>query len=400
MYTQLIQISLATLLMSCNFSTPHSGEAENHFIPNSIESAPTSINIAPKPIENKTAKRNAEIVFCLDATGSMSGLIGTAKEKIWDIVSELAQSEDIDTLKMGMVFYRDRGDRFVTKKLALSSNLDDVYADLLEMNADEGGDTPESVNQALHESVNDLLWSEGANTYRTIFVVGDCPPHMDYGNDVPYTISCKQAAKKGIVINTIKLGNSCLDAIPHFKKMANCSQGEFLQLDQNASDYVVETPYDKKINEVSKEIDNSRMYYGNKNEQRLNNESKRKSLEVYEKSTISANSARAAYKSSSAGKKTWMGSKEIVKDFSEGEIVLEELKEEELPEELKGKSRVEKEQLLKELLAEREANVAKLKVLNEQRKIYIEQKNEENESEEKLSFSKEVIKVMKEQSVR
>lgn len=400
MYTQLIQISLATLLMSCNFSTPHSGEAENQFIPNSIESAPASINIAPKPIENKTAKRNAEIVFCLDATGSMSGLIGTAKEKIWDIVSELAQSEDIDTLKMGMVFYRDRGDRFVTKKLALSSNLDDVYADLLEMNADEGGDTPESVNQALHESVNDLLWSEGANTYRTIFVVGDCPPHMDYGNDVPYIISCKQAAKKGIVINTIKLGNSCLDAIPHFKKMANCSQGEFLQLDQNASDYVVETPYDKKINEVSKEIDNSRMYYGNKNEQRLNNESKRKSLEVYEKSTISANSARAAYKSSSAGKKTWMGSKEIVKDFSEGEIVLEELKEEELPEELKGKSRVEKEQLLKELLAEREANVAKLKVLNEQRKIYIEQKNEENESEEKLSFSKEVIKVMKEQSVR
>ena len=53
--------------------------------------------------------KNAEIVFCLDATGSMSGLIGTAKEKIWDIVSELAQDNDIDTLKMGMVFYRDRG---------------------------------------------------------------------------------------------------------------------------------------------------------------------------------------------------------------------------------------------------------------------------------------------------
>ena len=42
---------------------------------------------------------NAEIVFCLDATGSMGGLIGTAKEKIWDIVSELAQDGDIDTLK-------------------------------------------------------------------------------------------------------------------------------------------------------------------------------------------------------------------------------------------------------------------------------------------------------------
>ncbi|WP_405292807.1 vWA domain-containing protein [Algibacter sp. Ld11] len=147
--------------------------------------------------------RNAEIVFCLDATGSMSGLIGTAKEKIWDIVSELAQSNDIDTLKMGMVFYRDRGDNFITKQIAITADLDEAYSDLLKITASGGGDTPESVNQALNESITSMLWSTNPRTYKTIFIVGDCPPHMDYKDDILYSESCKKAAEKGIIITLL-----------------------------------------------------------------------------------------------------------------------------------------------------------------------------------------------------
>ena len=286
--------------------------------------------------------KNAEIVFCLDATGSMAGLIGTAKEKIWDIVSELAQSHDVDTLRLGMVFYRDRGDQFVTKRLPVSVDLDSIYTELLEIQADGGGDTPESVNQALYEAVNQMPWSKKPDTYRTIFVVGDCPPHMDYQDDVPYTESCKKAQQMGIVINTIKLGNSCQEAIAHFKKMASCSQGEFLQLDQEATDVVIATPYDDEINQVTKSIDDSRLYYGNTQEQRANNLKKQKSLEVYDKSSTTANSSRSAYKTTKSGKKAWMGSKEIVKDYQSGKVALNELEEQELPVELKGKTLEEK----------------------------------------------------------
>ena len=46
------------------------------------------------------ATKNAEIVFCLDATGSMGGLIGTAKEKIWDIVSDYKNGKlELDKIK-------------------------------------------------------------------------------------------------------------------------------------------------------------------------------------------------------------------------------------------------------------------------------------------------------------
>ena len=356
-----------------------------------------SVNVAATP-SAVVATKNAEIVFCLDATGSMSGLIGTAKEKIWDIVSDLAQSSEIDTLRMGMIFYRDRGDVFVTKSIPLSTDLDSAYVDLLDMSANGGGDTPESVNQALDESVHQMIWSKDQTTYRTIFVIGDCPPHMDYQDDTPYTISCVKAAEKGIVINTIKLGNTCQETIPHFKKMAACGDGAFLQLDQNATDYVVATPYDEVINDVSKDIDNSRLYYGNKKEQLINNEKKAKSMEVYDKSSSTANSARASYKISKSGAKAWMGSKEIVADYKNNNIDIEMISEDELPEVLQGKTIVEKKRVLQQITDKRTSDIKRLKELNEKRKAYIRQKANERSDSDSLSFSKEVVKIMTKQA--
>ena len=46
--------------------------------------------------------------------------------------------------------------------------------------ADGGGDTPESVNQALYEAVTKTNWSDNPTAYRVIFLVGvvcDILPH-------------------------------------------------------------------------------------------------------------------------------------------------------------------------------------------------------------------------------
>ena len=338
--------------------------------------------------------KNAEIVFCLDATGSMSGLIGTAKEKIWDIVSELAQESDIDTLRMGMIFYRDRGDDFITKKIEMTSDLDDAYTELLKINAAGGGDSPESVNQALYESVTDMEWSRNGSTYRTIFVVGDCPPHMDYQDDVKYTESCKLAVEKGITINTIKLGNSCVGAITHFKKMSECTNGTFLRLDQNANDYVIATPYDVEINRISYNIDNSRIFYGTKEEQDINYSKKAKSMAVYIRGSSTSNSDRAEYKQSKAGQKSAYGNKEVINDFENGKLNLDEIKDDELPEILKGKSISEKESVLIELSQQRKADTKTLKELLKKKNEYIRSK----EKKDSTSFSREVIKVMMKQA--
>jgi Mg-chelatase subunit ChlD len=377
---------IALLIFSC---TSNSQEVNNQ--PNSVLDTLETATIPPE-----TVGRAVEIVFCLDATGSMSGLIETAKEKIWSIVSEMAQSSEVTHLKLGMVFYRDRGDKYITKPISLTTDLDSVYTEFLAIKADGGGDTPESVNQALNEAVSNMDWSEGSTTYKTIFVIGDCPPHMDYANDVKYSVSCKKAAGMGIRINTIKLGNSCTGAIEHFQAMSECSNGEFLQLDQNAKDYIVSTPYDKEINEVSMQIDDSRMYYGSKEEQRVNYTKKENSMQVYIDGSVTSNSDRVAYKSSKAGKNAWMGEKEMVDDYSKNKVKVEELKEDQLPQELKGKSTEEKKQLIEKIQSERTVNNSKLTDLNKKRRDYIAKENKSRGKES--SFSKEVVEIMEEQA--
>ena len=86
----------------------------------------------------------------------MGGLIEGAKQKIWSISNQIVAGKPTPNLKVGLLAYRDRGDAYVTKLTELTDDLDAIYADIKEFKADRGGDTPESVNQALHEAVTQV----------------------------------------------------------------------------------------------------------------------------------------------------------------------------------------------------------------------------------------------------
>src|SRR5262249_277476 len=160
---------------------------------------------APKDVKDK--KPNVEVVFCLDTTGSMGGLIEGAKQKIWTISNQIVSGKPTPNLKVGLLAFRDRGDVYITKVTDLTDDLDAISPTIKTSKAEGGGDTPESVNQALNESVTRFKWSDDKETLRIIFLVGDAPPHMDYKDDVKYPETCKLASEKGIIINTVQCGN-------------------------------------------------------------------------------------------------------------------------------------------------------------------------------------------------
>ncbi|MBY0233046.1 MAG: VWA domain-containing protein, partial [Gemmataceae bacterium] len=137
---------------------------------------------APEPIR----KPKVEVVFCLDTTGSMGGLIDGAKAKIWSICNQMAGAKPTPDLKVGLVAYRDKGDAYVTKVTDLSSDLDAIHKELKTYTADGGGDEPEHVNQALYDAVHKIKWSADKKTLKIVFLVGDAAPHMDYTDDVKY----------------------------------------------------------------------------------------------------------------------------------------------------------------------------------------------------------------------
>ena len=92
------------------------------------------------------------------------------------------------------------------QKATPPADIDAIHAQLMEFTANGGGDGPESVNQALHEAVTNIAWSDDRAVLKIVFLVGDAPPHMDYEQDVRYPEVCQAAMKRDLVINAVQCG--------------------------------------------------------------------------------------------------------------------------------------------------------------------------------------------------
>ncbi|GAB4255945.1 MAG: hypothetical protein Kow0079_12910 [Vicingaceae bacterium] len=355
----------------------------------------TTNNQTAEPI---TQQPKIEVVFVLDATGSMGSMIANAKNKIWSIATNLAQSNSNPQLSIGLVAYRDRTDLYITKKYPLTYDMDKVYFDLMNIQAAGGGDTPESVNQALYEAVNDFQWDNSANTYKVIFLVGDAPPHMDYANDVHYQQSCKIANKKDIVINTIQCGNDYTTA-GIWKQIANLTQGDYIQLTQTGSALAVVTPYDKKIAELGKELDNTRLYYGDKSKRDKLNNKKKMASTIYSSAATDEAAKRVIYNvTTAAGEANFKAENELIDEVVNGNLEVKELKEEELPEELQVMDVDDREKYVAELAKKREELKKQIAELDKLRDEYIEKNTTAYTSEGKDSFNNQVFEVISKQA--
>jgi hypothetical protein len=92
----------------------------------------------------------------------MSGLIDAAKEKIWSIATTMSAAQPTPEIRIGLVGYRDRGDTYVTRIVNLSSDLDSVYAALMDFRR-TAVVMAESVNKALYVPYQ-MAWSEAEPT--------------------------------------------------------------------------------------------------------------------------------------------------------------------------------------------------------------------------------------------
>jgi len=344
--------------------------------------------------------KKVQVVFALDATGSMSGLIGTAKEKIWSIASSFAQ-DTTTQVEVGLVFYRDRGDEFVTKQIHLSRDLDDIYEQLMTITADGGGDGPESVNQGLNEAVTLMQWSTDTTVFKSIFLVGDYQPHMDYRDDVKYMVSCGIAKEKDIIINTILMGNNPV-AHKVWMEIANCSGGAFLQVDMNANNLVVTTPYDDKMADVSSKMDDTRIYYGSEEQKQKQETKKTQSTKLKAELSSATAARRAEYNSNTkSGKDAYIGDHELVNDYKSKKIDLQKIPSTQLPDALQKMNGVQREKYLDSLTTQRELLQQEMNVLITQRKSYIEEELKKKKKEEvDESFDKKVYDHVKKQAAK
>ena len=351
----------------------------------------------PAPIPVKHPR--IEVVFVLDTTGSMSGLIQSAKDRIWSIANTLAVAEPAPIIRMGLVAFRDRGDAYITKRHDLSDDLDLMYRELMGFAADGGGDGPESVNQGLNEAIELMPWTEDAETYKVIFLVGDAPPHMDYENDVRYQAACEAAVKKNIVINTIQCGSDG-STTPIWQEIARLGEGKMFRVEQDGGAEVIATPFDEDLAKASRDIDGTRLWWGSHDEQQAQAVRDKAAGDIYEGSSDAAQAARAEYNRSAAGGRNWIGdAHELINDIESGKVKLADVKTEELPEAMREMSAEERDAYVKTTLAERKALQEKIDELGKKRAAFIAAEQAKR-ADGKPTWESAVFGSMKEQAAR
>jgi hypothetical protein len=245
----------------------------------------------------------------------------------------------------------------------------------MDFEANGGGDTPESVNQALYDAVHNMSWSQGEQAYQVIFLVGDAPPHMDY-NEVRYPEIVASALEKGIVINTIQCGD-IPSTIQPWTQIASLGHGSFFQVEQAGGAVAFTTPYDEEIAKLSARLDDTRLYYGTEEEKnRMHMKvAAADKLEAY--ASVASRARRGVFNAALGGRTNLLGDKELVDAVASGEVELDELEPEALPEVLQPMAPEEQRAYVGNLADERAELQRQIQELSSDRDDFLAKKVDE-----------------------
>lgn len=291
-----------------------------------------------KPLSNDKITANSDIVevaFVLDTTGSMASLIAGAKKKIWSIANTIVDINPSADIRMALVAYRDVGDDYVIKSFEMSSDVQGIYGNLIGLQAGGGGDTPESVNEALNAAIDELSWTDGANVRRIVFLVGDAPPHMDYQNGPKYPEILHQAVRENIQVHAVQAGLSN-STMRIWKDIAQRGGGSYIPIPQDGGQIAdIQTPFDQEIIDLQQRLDKTIVPFGSPKIQAALEQ------KIIDKSSGSVGKRvdNSAFYSKREGRKEVVtGDGDIISAVRNNDVELESVKPENLPEPMQGMS--------------------------------------------------------------
>ena len=355
--------------------------------------------IAPVAIQQPAAR--LEMVFVLDTTGSMGGLIEGAKQRIWGIVNEVMQ-ESHSSVRIGLVAYRDRGDDYVTQVLPLTADLDQVYTTLMSYEAEGGGDEAEDVRTALSEGVYSAGWSTvSSDMAQIIFLVGDAPPHNDYPNTTDTLNTAASAVRRGIIVNTIQCG-SMGPTTRAWRAIAHHGNGQYFAIADNGGVQAITSPYDEQMGYLSNRLGGTFVPYGfgdsadgEMDRRALAREKAEVETRVAAEAPSMAKAERAMNKAFS--KDAYVG--DLLQSLENGSVTVETINQADLPVELRRLPSADLKLELERRLAERRDLRAQILELSKQRESYVKTERQKTDGNEE-GFDTVVAKTVKAQMAR
>ncbi|MBC7874316.1 MAG: hypothetical protein H7Y01_09990 [Ferruginibacter sp.] len=253
------------------------------------------------------------------------------------------------------------GKGYVKQLSPFTNDLDGVSKILFSLNTN-GGD--EYCGQVIYTSMDELGWDASPENYKVIFIAGN--EDFLQGN-LHYTKACTKAKDKGIIVNTIYCGSYEQGIAEHWNLAGECGNGSFTNIDHNATQPDIPTPYDSVLLVMNTKLNSTYIGYGT-----MGYDNARRQQEV-DKLNFSVSS-------SVASKRILAKSSGVVYDNSSWDLVdavrgdstyLAKLDKKTLPDSLKNKSAEQLKLIVKEKTAERTAIQNEIQTVSANRTKYI-----------------------------
>ena len=337
-----------------------------------------------------------QIAILLDTSSSMSGLINQARSQLWKVVNEYALAKrDGKSPRVKVAVYEygnsrlDREGGFIRMVSKLTDDLDSVSEGLFKLTTSGGS---EHCGQVIDRAVTDLDWTDDEAALKCIFIAGN--ERFTQG-PVDYRKACQKAIEKGITVNTIHCGTHSVGVSGKWQEGALLADGSFVNINQNEQVVDIPTPHDKELVRLSGELNTTYIAWGSK---------KKREDSVARQSAQDANAAGSSIGSaaSRANSKALAiynnASWDLVDACKQGKIKIEDLKKEELPEELRKMSTEELKKFVAKNEEKRTSIQEKIKSLNKQRQDFIAKERKKLAGGKKNTLDEAMIATVRSQA--
>ena len=333
-------------------------------------------------------KNRVQIAILFDTSNSMDGLIDQAKSRIWQIVnsvSNLRYNNQAPYIEIALYEYGNDNipvqNNYVRKIIPLTNDLDLVSQNLFSLKT-RGGQ--EYCGAVISHALLELAWTNNPNDIKMIYIAGNEP--FNQGN-VLYTNVCQLAAQRDIRVNTIYCGDYQQGVTEFWYDGANKGKGEYSNINSNLQVVHYKSPFDEQINVYNDSINKTYIHYGKDGgTKKRNQESQDQNAAAQSESSKTERAitkSKASYKNSS-----W----DIVDAVEEKTLEISTLKDDELPEELKGKTKIEKEKYINDKKNERTKYQAKISELSVKREEFILNEKSKNTGATESDLGEEIKK--------
>ncbi|MGA1227705.1 MAG: hypothetical protein ACO3VF_10870 [Tamlana sp.] len=238
----------------------------------------------------------------------------------------------------------------------------------------------------IQTSLNQLNWGKNPDDLKLIFIAGNEPFTQGKTN---YKNAATNANEKDVTINTIFCGDYNQGILTNWKDGSQLTHGDYMAINQNQKTVHIVSPYDDEILILNQKLNKTYFIYGLQGKQKLALQAEQdNNANSYSKANTVK---RTVSKSSHLYKnETW----DLVDAVETEEVIVEDLKEEVLPTELKGKTKAEIKTYISQKSKEREAIQKEIQELNEKHKTYVLKQQKANTN----GMENAMVKAIKEQA--